>query len=120
MHLEIDRVREPALVDELRRDLIRVLTDVREAVEDWPKMRAQALALADELASAQLPVPDKDITDGSSCCAGSPTTSSPSSATASTRWTPTTDGEPVLAAVLGTGLGILRQDQTGAAAAVAR
>ena len=47
----------------LRNDLQRVLTDVREAVEDWPRMRTQALALADELASAVLPVPDKDITD---------------------------------------------------------
>ncbi len=47
----------------LRNDLQRVLTDVREAVEDWPRMRTQALALADELPGAVLPVPDKDITD---------------------------------------------------------
>ena len=49
-------------------DLQRVLTDVREAVEDWPKMRQRALALADELAAGRTPddrppVPDKDITD---------------------------------------------------------
>src|SRR5262249_10174766 len=55
MLLHIDRVREPAQREELLRDLKRVLTDVREAVEDWPKMRARALALADELSTARLP-----------------------------------------------------------------
>jgi glutamate dehydrogenase len=68
IHLEIDPVRDPDARSELRTDLQRVLTDVREAVEDWPKMRAAALAIADELATAQLggprpPVPEKDITD---------------------------------------------------------
>jgi glutamate dehydrogenase len=113
IHLEIDRVREPAMIEDLRRDLVRVLTDVREAVEDWQKMRAKALALADDLANAALPVPDKDMADGVELL----------------RWLAndqftflgyreyelTTDdaGEPVLAAILGTGLGILRQDPTG-------
>jgi glutamate dehydrogenase len=63
IRIEVDAVRDPAARDQLRLDLQRVLTDVREAVEDWPRMRTRALALADELASAQLPVPDKDITD---------------------------------------------------------
>src|SRR5690606_6142182 len=63
MRLKIDRVHGDAAVEKLRRDLQRVLTDVREAVEDWPRMRTRALELADELASADLPVPDKDITD---------------------------------------------------------
>src|SRR5690606_25402085 len=61
-------VRDPEARNRLRTDLQQVLTDVREAVEDWPKMRAAALAIADELATAQLggprpPVPEKDITD---------------------------------------------------------
>src|SRR5205809_1030755 len=63
MLLHVDRVRDPGQRDELLRDLKRVLTDVREAVEDWPKMRGQALALADELEHARLPVPERDITD---------------------------------------------------------
>jgi glutamate dehydrogenase len=111
MHLEINRIRDLTLADEVQRDLIRVLTDVREAVEDWPRMRARALELADELSSAQLPVPDRDIADGVELL----------------RWLADDQftflgyrqymldenaaGEPVLAAVLGTGLGILRQDQ---------
>jgi glutamate dehydrogenase len=121
IHIEIDPVRDPQGRAQLRADLQRVLTDVREAVEDWPKMRAAALAIADELATAQLggprpPVPEKDINDS----------------VALLRWLadnhftflgyreyelvdgadPVTD-EPatLLRARPGTGLGILRNDQ---------
>src|SRR5947208_11706424 len=106
--LHVDRVREPVLREELLHDLRRVLTDVREAVEDWPKMRAQALGLADELTAASLPVPDRDITDSVELL----------------RWLVDDhftflgyreyrliDGQ-MLQAFLGTGLGILRGDQT--------
>jgi glutamate dehydrogenase len=112
MRLKIDRVHGEAEVEELRRDLQRVLTDVREAVEDWSRMRTRALALADELASADLPVPDKDITDSVELL----------------RWLADDhftflgyreydlvtgdDGQLMLRAKLGTGLGILRQDRT--------
>jgi glutamate dehydrogenase len=113
MRVEIDRVRDEAVLEQLRNDLARVLNDVREAVEDWPRMRQQALALADELSSAQLPVPDKDITDSIELL----------------RWLVDDHftflgyreytlvdegGEASLKAVLGTGLGILRADQTRA------
>ncbi|HEX7746441.1 MAG TPA: NAD-glutamate dehydrogenase [Micromonosporaceae bacterium] len=124
MRVEIDPVRDPADRDRLHRELQRVLTDVREAVEDWPKMRQRALALADELAAARTsdarpPVPEKDITDSVELL----------------RWLAnehftflgyreyrlvdapgTGDGdrppEKQLQALLGTGLGILRQDQS--------
>src|SRR5438270_2236513 len=39
LHVEIDQQREPAVLDELRQDLLRVLGQVRAVVEDWPKMR---------------------------------------------------------------------------------
>ncbi len=111
MRIEIDRVPGEAERSDLRRALQRVLTDVREAVEDWPKMRSQALAIADELHAAALPVPDRDITDSVELL----------------RWLVDDHftflgyreyrlaegpGGPELRAVLGTGLGILRQDQT--------
>ncbi|MEU1685852.1 NAD-glutamate dehydrogenase [Micromonospora sp. NPDC005707] len=117
MRIEIDPVRDAAEREKLRRELQRVLTDVREAVEDWPKMRQRALALADELASARTsdnrpPVPEKDITDSVELL----------------RWlahdhftflgyreyrlvdTDGANGGQALEAVLGTGLGILRSD----------
>ncbi|MFG2057026.1 NAD-glutamate dehydrogenase [Micromonospora sp. NPDC048930] len=123
MRIEIDPVRDPAEREKLRRELQRVLTDVREAVEDWPKMRQRALALADELASARTsdnrpPVPEKDITDSVELL----------------RWlahdhftflgyreyrlvdTDGADGGQALEAVLGTGLGILRSDSPEARA----
>ncbi|MEU4791130.1 NAD-glutamate dehydrogenase [Micromonospora tulbaghiae] len=117
MRIEIDPVRDPAERETLRRELQRVLTDVREAVEDWPKMRQRAIALADELAAARTsdnrpPVPEKDITDSVELL----------------RWlahdhftflgyreyrlvhTDGARGGQALEAVLGTGLGILRSD----------
>ena len=89
-----------------------MLTDVRDAVEDWPRMRQRALVIADELAAARgsdtkLPVPDKDVTDSIELL----------------KWLAhdhftflgyreyQLDGD-VLTAVPGTGLGILRGDST--------
>ncbi|GAA2698841.1 NAD-glutamate dehydrogenase [Micromonospora olivasterospora] len=116
MRIEIDPVRDAGDRERLRRELQRVLTDVREAVEDWPKMRQRALALADELAAARTsdsrpPVPEKDITDSVELL----------------RWLAHDhftflgyreyrlvdapgDAGPALEAMLGTGLGILRSD----------
>lgn len=113
IRIETDRVRGQDEREQLERDLRRVLVDVREAVEDWPRMRSVALSVADELASAWLggarpPVPDKDITDSVSLL----------------RWLvddnftflgyreyDLIDNE-MLQARLGTGLGVLRSDQT--------
>ncbi|MEV0326535.1 NAD-glutamate dehydrogenase [Micromonospora echinospora] len=124
MHIEIDPIRDAAQRDRLRTELQRVLTDVREAVEDWPKMRQQALDLAEELSAARTsehrpPVPEKDITDSVELLrwlahdhftflgyreyrlveVGEGGAGDPS-------------GGQALEAVLGTGLGILRSDRT--------
>ena len=50
MHVEIDRQTDQAASQTLTDDLQRVLRDVREAVEDWPKMRDTAVRIAEELA----------------------------------------------------------------------
>ena len=63
MHIEIDRQDDPAMLVSIQNNLRRVLTDVRESVEDWAKMRSKALGIADELAQAELAVPDKDVND---------------------------------------------------------
>ncbi|MFX4294795.1 NAD-glutamate dehydrogenase [Streptomyces bohaiensis] len=49
IHVEIDRETDREDLTEIEADLRRVLSDVREAVEDWQKMRGQALRIADGL-----------------------------------------------------------------------
>jgi glutamate dehydrogenase len=110
MRVELERLSEDEMTA-VRTDLQRVLTDVREAVEDWPKMRARRCALADELTTAKLPVPDKDITDSVELLRWLADDHFTFLAIASTARRPTGD-ERSLHAVLGTGLGILRQDQS--------
>lgn len=49
IHVEIDRETDRADLKQITADLLRVLSDVRESVEDWEKMRDAALRIADEL-----------------------------------------------------------------------
>ncbi|MDG4795915.1 NAD-glutamate dehydrogenase [Micromonospora sp. WMMD1082] len=122
MRIEIDPVRGPEERDKLRRELQRVLTDVREAVEDWPKMRQRALSLADELAAARTsdnrpPVPEKDITDSVELLRWLAHDHFTFLGYREYRLVPDSErGGPALEAVLGTGLGILRQDSPEARA----
>ncbi|MEG3636213.1 NAD-glutamate dehydrogenase [Micromonospora palythoicola] len=122
MRIEIDPVRDPEERDKLRRELQRVLTDVREAVEDWPKMRQRALALADELAAARTsdnrpPVPEKDITDSVELLRWLAHDHFTFLGYREYRLVPNAAADgPALEAVLGTGLGILRQDSPEARA----
>ncbi|TDB70332.1 NAD-glutamate dehydrogenase [Micromonospora sp. KC723] len=115
MRIEIDPVRDPEEREKLRRELQRVLTDVREAVEDWPKMRQRALALADELAAARTsdnrpPVPEKDITDSVELLRWLAHDHFTFLGYREYRLVDSGDGGQALEAVLGTGLGILRSD----------
>ncbi|MBS2962487.1 NAD-glutamate dehydrogenase [Actinocrinis puniceicyclus] len=117
MHIEIDRQPEdPDRLASIEADLRRVLRDVREAVEDWPKMRATALAIAEGLdaeqgrAAQRAGVSYDEVTAGQELL----------------RWLADdhftfvgyreytleqVDGEDSLRPVTGTGLGILRSDQ---------
>lgn len=60
IHVEIDRETERGDLKQITTDLLRVLSDVRETVEDWDKMRDAAVRIADELpaepTAADLPV----------------------------------------------------------------
>ncbi|ADB30777.1 NAD-glutamate dehydrogenase [Kribbella flavida DSM 17836] len=56
MHLEVERIADPAEHRALESALLRVLGDVREAVEDWPKMHEKAVGIAAALEDAELPV----------------------------------------------------------------
>jgi glutamate dehydrogenase len=54
IHVEVDRVTDPAVLEQLRDDLLRVLGDVRAAVEDWSAMRERTMAIATELSQQPL------------------------------------------------------------------
>ncbi|WP_405013096.1 NAD-glutamate dehydrogenase [Kitasatospora sp. NBC_01539] len=110
MHIEIDRETDREDLRAIEANLRRVLGDVREVVEDWTKMRDSALRLADELAE-QPPahLPEQEVGEAWELM----------------RWLAGDhftflgyreydlvehEGEEVLKAVAGTGLGILRAD----------
>ncbi len=114
MHLEVDRQRDPAAQQELRDVIGSVLTDVREVVEDWQKMRHRALELADSLTGPQaskLPVPGKDITDTVELLRWLAEDNFTFLGYREYRLVTDERGEQVLEAVIGTGLGVLRSDQ---------
>jgi glutamate dehydrogenase len=52
IHVEIDRESGQSDLDAIASGLRKVLDDVRVAVEDWPRMRARARSMADELTEA--------------------------------------------------------------------
>ncbi|WP_354640812.1 NAD-glutamate dehydrogenase [Kitasatospora camelliae] len=110
MHVEIDRETDREDLRSIEANLRRILGDVREVVEDWSKMRDAALRLADELAE-QPPssLPEQEVGEAWELM----------------RWLADDhftflgyreydlvqhEGEEVLKAVAGTGLGILRSD----------
>jgi glutamate dehydrogenase len=110
MHIEIDRETDPSRLEAIQRSLADVLRDVREAVEDWGKMRDQARAIVAELASSPPPLEAAEVEQARSLLEW----------LADDHFTflgyreyhlDTTDGEDVLRAIPGTGLGILRSDQ---------
>jgi glutamate dehydrogenase len=55
IHAEVDRQTDPARLEHLRAELMRVIGEVRAAVDDWPLMRERALGLAAELAESPPP-----------------------------------------------------------------
>ncbi|MQA25259.1 MAG: NAD-glutamate dehydrogenase, partial [Micromonosporaceae bacterium] len=115
MHIEIDRQRDPARADELRKAVAGVLTDVREVVEDWQKLRHRALSLADTLAgpdALRLPVPAKDITDTVDLLRWLADDNFTFLGYREYRLVSNEAGEQLLEATLGSGLGVLRTDQT--------
>jgi glutamate dehydrogenase len=110
IHVEIDRVTSPEELAEIERSLQRVLRDVREAVEDYTKMRETAVRLAAEAANLPPVVPAEEAAEVADLL----------------RWLAADhftflgyreyvlgveDGEDVLRSVPGTGLGILRSDR---------
>ncbi|HET6165753.1 MAG TPA: NAD-glutamate dehydrogenase [Marmoricola sp.] len=114
MHLEIDRI-SPEETAEVQQLLEKVLSDVREAVEDWPRMHDRVQLILDDLEEHPPPLPPGELEEGE----------------AFLRWLADNHftflgyreyqlerrgDEEVLVAVPGTGFGILRADPSGATA----
>ncbi|MDQ3479816.1 MAG: NAD-glutamate dehydrogenase, partial [Actinomycetota bacterium] len=110
MHIEIDRETDPGELERIEQTLLRGLRDVREAVEDWARMREQAREIVRDLESQPPPLPIAEVTEGRALLDW----------LADDHFTflgyreyqlQTVEGEDVLRATPGTGLGILRADQ---------
>ncbi len=110
MHIEIDRESDSAEFRHIEQRLWRTLSDVRVAVEDWPRMRDQAKSIVAELKTSPPPLPEVDIDEGRAFLAW----------LADDHFTFVgyreyqlgyVDDEVVLRARPGTGLGVLRFDQ---------
>ena len=63
LHVEIDQQREPAVLDELRQDLVRVLGQVRAVVDDWQKMRQTLQEIAHEFDTNPPPVDHEEVAE---------------------------------------------------------
>ena len=110
MHVEIDREVEDAALKEIEESLSRVLSDVREAVEDWPKMQFECQQIAAGLETDPPPVDAEEIANTRrllSWLADDHFTFLGYREYALDR----EGDEDVLHAVTGTGLGLLRYDQ---------
>jgi glutamate dehydrogenase len=112
MHVEIDRDTDTAQLDRIVQRLCVVLSDVREAVEDWAKMHQQLLDIVAGLRERPpASIPQFEVEQGIDLL----------SWLADDHFTllgyreyrlGTVDGVEVLRGVPGTGLGILRADQS--------
>ncbi|NKI39686.1 NAD-glutamate dehydrogenase [Streptomyces physcomitrii] len=108
IHVETDRETDRSDLKQITADLLRVLSDAREAVEDWEKMREAALRIAEDLPGEPTAddLPAQEVEEARELL----------------RWLAADHftflgyreyelrGDDSLAAVPGTGLGILRAD----------
>jgi glutamate dehydrogenase len=110
IHVEIDRETASADLADIGAGLLRVLSDVREAVEDWPKMTAVAEQIADGLRADPPPLPQVEIDEAEELLVW----------LAADHFTflgyreyrlVDRDGQDALVPVAGSGLGILRSDE---------
>ncbi len=61
IHVEVDRITDPARLKALGDGLVAVLADVRSAVEDWPKMLAKVTETISSMSGAAKVVPLEEL-----------------------------------------------------------
>jgi glutamate dehydrogenase len=112
LYVEVDRETDPALLAALTADLERVLTDVRAATDDWLKMLSRLRHVVDDLERRPPPLGAEDLAEGKALLTWM----------ADQHFTflgcrtydlVRENGEDLLRAVAGTGLGILRNVPEG-------
>ena len=64
IHVEVDRITDPARLDALAADVGRVLSDVRMAVDDWKKMQDRMRAIVGDLDARPPPLPPEELAEG--------------------------------------------------------
>ncbi|HSS70394.1 MAG TPA: NAD-glutamate dehydrogenase, partial [Casimicrobiaceae bacterium] len=64
IHVEIDRIVEPARLEALAADIGNVLDDVRAAVEDWKPMRERLHSVLAEVEERAPPLPVEELAEG--------------------------------------------------------
>jgi glutamate dehydrogenase len=114
MHVEVDRLGEPAELKELQEELVAALHDVTCSVEDWPAMRMRMREIAESLGTKKLPLSAEGVAEAQEFL----------------RWAAEdhftflgyreyrvvkTGGDEVLQAVENTGLGVLRKSERSVA-----
>ncbi|GII75350.1 NAD-glutamate dehydrogenase [Sphaerisporangium rufum] len=112
MHLEIDRQSDPQVLAALEKDLQRVLSDVRSAVEDGAKMRALALQISADLETGPPPLAGPLVDDSRELLCWLADGHFTFLGYREYRLEESEDGDR-LYALPGTGLGILRADKAG-------
>ncbi|HZJ07689.1 MAG TPA: NAD-glutamate dehydrogenase domain-containing protein, partial [Nocardioidaceae bacterium] len=110
MHIEVDRETEPEALAGVEQGLAKVLRDVREAVEDWPRMQAQAREMVEDLEQNPPPLPNTELDEGKSFLAWLADDHFTFLGYREYRLEQIEEDE-ALRAVPGTGFGILRGDQ---------
>ncbi len=111
IHVEVDRMTDPVELERLSADLARVLDDVRAAVTDWKAMRDRVQSIVAEVDRRPPPLPADELSEGKAFLAwladGHFTFLGYRSHELVTR-----EGEDALKIVPGSGLGILREEQS--------
>ena len=112
IHIEIERISDPARIKELGDGLLSVLADVRAAVEDWPTMKTKVAHVLNDMGAVEKAVPADRITEARDFLTW----------VGDNHFTflgyreyelAIVDGKDVLKIVPGSGLGVLRERNTG-------
>jgi len=64
MHVEVDRIADPAVLATLAADVERVLGDVRRSVEDWPRMLEKLRGIGADLERTPPPLAPGELAEG--------------------------------------------------------